>query len=144
MDYFEDLVNNPQNYPKELVKLYNEMGDECAASGLDYNGCRDYCKAFQKLGYPFDYGLDAEPYDLRPTICLKVGKSYKIRTPRLSTPIKIHVDYILDNPKYYNWDCKLIIYRYWSKRYKLWINECHNYWELAISNHWHCSKKAMK
>ncbi len=71
---------------------------------------------------------------------IKAGKSYNIVTPRNQCkPSKVHIDYILNNPKGSNWDDKLIIFRTWNR--KRWIFYCYEYWILAIYNEWEWNKK---
>jgi len=57
----EDLFENPEFLPKKVQDLIYDMGD----GTYDYRDLRKLQKKLEKLGYTFDYGLDAQPYDLR-------------------------------------------------------------------------------
>lgn len=64
-DGFEQIADNPKNFPSELISLNDQMEDELITDGLEYAQLRDYVNRFENLGYTFDYDLDAEPYALR-------------------------------------------------------------------------------
>lgn len=66
MDYFDILANHSELFPESVVSLCEEMQEKFAESGLSYNDCNYYCKRLEKLGWTFEYGLDAEPYGLHP------------------------------------------------------------------------------
>lgn len=60
----KDLFENPELIPsevQEILESFNE--DECTN---DYRDLERMLKLIESLGYTFDYGLDAEPYGLRP------------------------------------------------------------------------------
>lgn len=67
---------------------------------------------------------------------LEPGKSYKIVDPNSSTlkPVKIHVDYVLDNPVYKNDESKLIVYRVYSYKKQRWFNYCEPFYRFVIYN----------
>ena len=60
----KDLFETPELIPNELqevLETFNE--DECPN---DYRDLERLLKLIEPLGYTFDYGLDSEPYGLRP------------------------------------------------------------------------------
>ena len=75
------------------------------------------------------------------------GRSYVVRHPNGDfKPVKIHVDYVLDNPiiniddelpiaeEYFNY--KLIVYRVWIKHKKYWKHYIEPFWSFCIFNDW--------
>ncbi|WP_292008866.1 hypothetical protein [Chryseobacterium sp.] len=62
MDLFEDY----NLLPEELKTVCDKWQEKAAYRGLDYNDCEIFQKECEAIGYTFDYGLDAEPFDLRP------------------------------------------------------------------------------
>ncbi|UCA58527.1 hypothetical protein KB553_15915 [Chryseobacterium rhizoplanae] len=62
MDLFEDY----HLLPEELKAVCDKWQEKSAYWGLDYNDCEIFQKECEAIGYTFDYGLDAEPFDLRP------------------------------------------------------------------------------
>lgn len=62
MDLFEDY----SLLPEELKTVCDKWQEKAAYRGLDYNDCEIFQKECEAIGYTFDYGLDAEPFDLRP------------------------------------------------------------------------------
>jgi hypothetical protein len=62
MDLFEDY----ELLPEELKVVCDKWQEKAAYWGLDYNDCEIFQKECEAIGYTFDYGLDAEPFDLRP------------------------------------------------------------------------------
>ena len=68
---------------------------------------------------------------------LKANKSYYFDAVNVPHGRKIHVDYIVNNPTDPDCeDCKLIVFRYWSKYKQRWIWEVEPYWVLCIYNKW--------
>jgi hypothetical protein len=63
--YFEMLVENPQLFPDELVSIIDEMGEKSASDGLSLSDCQTYLERCEGIGWTFEYGMDAEPYDLQ-------------------------------------------------------------------------------
>ena len=61
MDLFEDY----ELLPEELKAVCDKWQEKAAYWGLDYNDCEAFQKECETIGYTFDYGLDAEPFDLR-------------------------------------------------------------------------------
>lgn len=62
MDLFEDY----DLLPEELKAVCGHWQEKAAHLGLDYNDCKAFQEECEAIGYTFDYGLDAEPFDLRP------------------------------------------------------------------------------
>ncbi|MDV2442591.1 hypothetical protein CMV00_02100 [Elizabethkingia anophelis] len=64
----DKITNEPdlfENIPEELTTVY-EKWQEKIENGLSYNDCANFQKDCEALGYTFSYGLDAQPFDLRP------------------------------------------------------------------------------
>lgn len=60
----KDLFETPELIPNEVQNILESFGeDECPN---DYIDLERLLKLINQLGYTFDYGLDAEPYGLRP------------------------------------------------------------------------------
>lgn len=75
------------------------------------------------------------------------GKSYHVRHPNGNfKPVKIHVDYVLENPtidisdelpipeELFNY--KLIVYRVWIKHKKYWKFYVEPFWKFCLYNDW--------
>jgi hypothetical protein len=64
------------------------------------------------------------------------GRSFKLRHPGTFEIVKLHVDFVLDNPTSdlcYN---KLVVCRRWLKHKKRWSYDVFPYYVLAIHNDW--------
>jgi hypothetical protein len=59
-DYFEEYDKLPDNI-KDLMDRYLNDADD-----YDYKRLQNIQKEFEKEGWTFDFGLDAEPYELKP------------------------------------------------------------------------------
>jgi hypothetical protein len=59
-----DLFEHYERLPDNVQELYFSWGDRLA-DGAEYEDLKQMLSEFEELGYTFDYGLDAEPYDLR-------------------------------------------------------------------------------
>jgi len=57
-----DLFETPHLIPVNVKRVLDTLSDD-AGSYWELERIRIQV---EKLGYTFDYGLDAEPYDLRP------------------------------------------------------------------------------
>jgi hypothetical protein len=62
-----DLFENYTDQPKELQTICDKWADKQASEGLSYKDCEDFLKEVELIGYTFDSGLDAEPFNLRET-----------------------------------------------------------------------------
>lgn len=60
-DLFEWYYDEPQ----ELIDLVNQMERTEQERGLEYDDCMYFLRRANKMGYTFDYGLDATPINLR-------------------------------------------------------------------------------
>ena len=56
-----DLFENPENLPIEIQSLLNDFEEK----DTSYLNCKKLLKKCEKLGYSFEYGLDAIPYGLK-------------------------------------------------------------------------------
>jgi len=57
-----DLFEHPEGIPVEVLHVLSEFNEDC---GNTYAELRRILRKLKPLGYTFDYGLDADPYDLR-------------------------------------------------------------------------------
>lgn len=60
----KDLFETPELIPHEVQNILESFNEEECPN--DYRDLERLLKLIEPLGYTFDYGLDAEPYDLRP------------------------------------------------------------------------------
>jgi hypothetical protein len=58
-----DLFESPELIPVEVQNVLNTFNDE---SGNAYRELERIERELRQLGFTFDFGLDADPYDLRP------------------------------------------------------------------------------
>lgn len=56
-----DLFNDLEKVPQKVQSAINEFDND----NLTYKECSRILKKVEKLGYTFEYYLDAEPYALR-------------------------------------------------------------------------------
>ncbi len=56
-----DLFETPENLPIEIIDLMNEF----SYIGTTYENCEILLKKCLKIGYTFEYGLDAIPFNLK-------------------------------------------------------------------------------
>lgn len=56
----EDLFQNPEAIPENVKSILDHFGDD-----LDYENLRAMKLNLETIGYTFDYGLSAEPFNLR-------------------------------------------------------------------------------
>jgi len=64
VDLFEDYENIPLKVQKILDKYAEEFGDDFG--GMDYKDTQNMLEEIEEVGYTFGYGLDNQPYGLRP------------------------------------------------------------------------------
>jgi len=62
-----DLFEMQDILPGKLKAILDKWQQKEAESGLDYNDCKTFQEECEDIGYTFDYQLDAQPFDLRPT-----------------------------------------------------------------------------
>jgi hypothetical protein len=60
----KDLFENYKDMPDNLKVICDKWGTRFANEGSDYIKCAQFLKEVEAIGYTFEYGLDAEPYDL--------------------------------------------------------------------------------
>jgi hypothetical protein len=60
-----DLFENIDVLPIEVRTVCLKYIEDLANNGLGYEGCKQFLSELEPLGYTFEYGLDAEPYNLR-------------------------------------------------------------------------------
>ena len=59
----KDLFQHHEEMPKPLYDICIKWEEKFASDGLNYKDCNEWLKEVNAIGYTFDYGLDAEPYD---------------------------------------------------------------------------------
>ena len=64
IDLFEDYENIPDKVQVILDRYSDEYGGD--GSEMDYKDTHNMLKEVEAVGYTFGYGLDNEPYGLRP------------------------------------------------------------------------------
>jgi hypothetical protein len=62
----EDLFENYNKQPKELAEIVDFYMAKYDEGEMDYQDTKNFLKEVEAIGYTFDYGLDNEPYGLRP------------------------------------------------------------------------------
>ena len=83
MDLFEDY----ELIPEELKAVCDKWQQKAMDEGLDYNDCAIFQEECEAIGYTFDYGLDADPFDLR---------AIDTKEPKLE-------NHSINNQKIWNW-----------------------------------------
>jgi hypothetical protein len=61
----KDLFNHYQDQPEPLKKICDKWQQKLETDGLDYKDCKSFLNEVEKIGFTFEYGLDAEPFNLR-------------------------------------------------------------------------------
>lgn len=61
----KDLFENPNEQPKKLKEICDKYSEIQTYKELDYIDCQNFLQEVKAIGYTFDYGLDAEPINLR-------------------------------------------------------------------------------
>lgn len=56
-----DLFEDYENHPPELIAVLENFDLE----ELDYDSCAELVTELEKIGYTCEYGLDAQPYELK-------------------------------------------------------------------------------
>lgn len=62
VDLFEEYEQQPPN----VRAIYDKYQDKIIDGDFDYSDSADFLKEMESIGYTFEYGLDNEPYGLRP------------------------------------------------------------------------------
>ena len=61
-----DLFEAYEQQPPELAKVLSDFEEEHTEfDELNYEACKELLRRVEAIGYTFEYGLDAQPYDLR-------------------------------------------------------------------------------
>ena len=61
---FEDLFNTPELWSKKLTRILSRY-EKRAERGFSYQDLHNMLQECEAVGYTFDYGLDATPFNLR-------------------------------------------------------------------------------
>jgi hypothetical protein len=69
METQKDLFENYEDQPQELAEIVNKWTEIMESDGYNYPNCDAFKIEVEKIGYTFDFGLDAEPYNLRISDC---------------------------------------------------------------------------
>jgi len=60
-----DLFEKWDTLPDSVLAVIDRMNEQQNKGKLDYEDCEHYRKELNKIGYTYDFGLDADPYNLR-------------------------------------------------------------------------------
>lgn len=60
-----DLFEQWESLPANVLAIIEHMNEQQEKGKWDYEDCRHYQEELNKIGYTYDFGLDAEPYNLR-------------------------------------------------------------------------------
>lgn len=60
----KDLFETPELIPTELQELFGQY-EEQMCNGFSYEEVAELLFRTELLGYTFDYGLDADPFNLK-------------------------------------------------------------------------------
>lgn len=63
---YKDLFEDYSNQPKELSEIVSSYMEKFEEGDYDYEDSKNFLAEVEAIGYTFDYGLDNEPYALRP------------------------------------------------------------------------------
>jgi hypothetical protein len=63
---YVDLFEDYENQPPKLSKIVDKYAERYMEGDMDYKDTEKFLKEVESVGYTFDYGLDNEPYALRP------------------------------------------------------------------------------
>jgi len=66
----KDLIEYDTEQPKELKTICDKWLQKMDENGLEYKECEEFKKECEEIGYTFEYGLDAEPFNLHKIIFL--------------------------------------------------------------------------
>ena len=59
-----DLFEHYEEQPENLKVICDKWQEKEASDGLFYKDCKVFLKEVEAIGYTFEYGLDAGPYNL--------------------------------------------------------------------------------
>ena len=60
-----DLFENIEELPLCMQVVCRGYEKKQLEKGLDYPDCKEFLERVERLGYTFEYGLDAEPFNLQ-------------------------------------------------------------------------------
>jgi len=63
---YKDLFEDYENQPAELSEIVSTYMEKFEEDDYDYEDSKKFLAEVEGVGYTFDYGLDNEPYGLRP------------------------------------------------------------------------------
>ena len=63
---YKDLFEDYENQPAELSEIVSAYMEKFEEGDYDYEDSKKFLAEVEAIGYTFDYGLDNEPYGLRP------------------------------------------------------------------------------
>jgi hypothetical protein len=63
---YVDLFEEYEQQPDEVRAIYDKYQDKIIDGDFDYSDSAEFLKEMESIGYTFEYGLDNEPYGLRP------------------------------------------------------------------------------
>jgi hypothetical protein len=61
----EDLFEQYETLPPEVQSIIEKYNLIELDKGMDYPDCKNFVAELEQVGYTCDYGLDAQPYDLK-------------------------------------------------------------------------------
>lgn len=64
-EYQVDLFSVWETLPEKLQELIEELFERLQNGGNGYTTCADMLAKFEAEGYTYNYGLDAEPFELQ-------------------------------------------------------------------------------
>lgn len=63
---YVDLFEEYEQQPAQVRAIYDKYQDKIIDGDFDYSDSAEFLKEMESIGYTFEYGLDNEPYGLRP------------------------------------------------------------------------------
>lgn len=65
MENTKDLFESIEEQSPEIQAIVERMEEQHASDGVGYDDLANYVKEAEKVGYTFQFGLSAEPYNLQ-------------------------------------------------------------------------------
>ena len=59
------LFENYKLQPKKLSEICDKYLERMVYDGLSFKECKEFLNEVEKIGFTFDYEMDAEPFNLR-------------------------------------------------------------------------------
>lgn len=60
-----DLFETPEDLPPVMIELIEEYSYKENTTGLNYTDCKLFQDRAEHIGFTFEWGLDAEPFNLK-------------------------------------------------------------------------------